>query len=245
MPEPSLRGLTVFEGVGDERLARLAAHLRERSYRPNEVVYRNGDPCDGLYIIAQGAILLRTEVPGQPIDRVFDLGAGEIFGEEELGGKPRALAARALGATTLWHLPLEPLRDLLREHPFVETLLRALGVRRRTSRLRARLAPASRREPRIWVDRPVLVTVDGGERVGVRLEDLSPGGACFSAVPASWTVGRQLSLTLGIAGRPDLLQARGTVRWHDNGSAGLQFDPGGPGWKRLVELALRELVPKA
>lgn len=245
MPKPSLRGLTAFEGVDEPRLDRLAAHLRERICHPNEVVYRNGDLCDGLYVVAHGAILLRTEVPGQPIDRVFDLGAGEIFGEEELGGKPRALAARALGATTLWHLPLEPLRELLREHPFVETLLRALGVRRRTSRLRARLAPSSRREPRIWVDRPVMVTVDGGERVGVRLEDLSPGGACFSAVPESWTPGRQLVLALGIAGRPDLLQARGTVRWHENGSAGLEFDAGGPAWKRRVEQALRELVPKA
>jgi CRP-like cAMP-binding protein len=244
MPEPSLRGLPVFAGVEEERLDRLAAHLRERTCRANEVVYRNGDPCDGLYIVVHGAILLRTEVPGQPIDRVFDLGAGEIFGEEELDGKPRALAARALGATALWHLPLEPLRELFREHPFVETLLRALGVRRRSSRLRARLAPSSRREPRIWVDRPVMVAV-GGERVGVRLEDLSPGGACFSAVPESWTPGRRLDLSLGIAGRPDLLQAQGTVRWHENGSAGLEFEPGGPAWKRRVEQALRELVPKA
>jgi CRP-like cAMP-binding protein len=242
MSEPSLRGLPAFAGVDEDRLARLAAHLRERTCRPNEVVYRNGDPCDGLYIVVTGAILLRTEVPGQPIDRVFDLGAGEIFGEEELGGAPRALAARALGATTLWHLPIAPLRELMREHPFVETLLRALGVRRRSSRLRARLAPSSRREPRIWVDRQVMVTIDG-ERVGVRLEDLSPGGACFAMVPESWTAGREIDLALSIPGRPDLLRARGTIRWHDNASAGIEFAPGDAGWKRRVEKALRELVP--
>jgi len=242
MSELSLRGLPAFAGVDENRLDRLATHLRERTCRPNEVVYRNGDPCDGLYIVAGGAILLRTEVPGQPIDRVFDLGAGEIFGEEELGGAPRSLAARALGATTLWHLPLAPLRELLREHPFVETLLRALGVRRRSSRLRARLAPSSRREPRIWVDRPVMVTVDG-ERVGVRLEDLSPGGACFASVPESWTPGRQVDFTLSIAGRADLLRTRGTIRWHDHTSAGIEFEPGDAAWKRRVDQALRALVP--
>jgi len=242
MAEPSLRGLPAFAGVDEPRLDRLAAHLRERICRPNEVVYRNGDPCNGLYVVAAGAILLRTEVPGQPIDRVFDLGAGEIFGEEELGGAPRALAARALGATTLWHLPLPPLRELLHEHPFVETLLRALGVRRRSSRLRARLAPSSRREPRIWVDRQVMVTIDG-ERVGVRLEDLSPGGACFTTVPETWTAGREVDLSLSIPSKPDLLRTHGTIRWHDNASAGIEFEAGDAGWKRRVEKALRELVP--
>jgi CRP-like cAMP-binding protein len=240
--KPRLRGLAAFEGVGEERLARLEACLRERICRPNEVVYRNGDPCDGLYLIASGAILLRTEVRGEPIDRVFDLGAGEIFGEEEsVQGAPRGLAARALGETHLWHLPLEPLRELLREHPFVETVLRALAVRRRSSRLRARLAPASRREPRIWVDLPVTVTVDGGERVGARLEDLSPGGACFSSVPG-WTTGRQLVLSLGTTGRPNLLHARATVCWHEEGSAGIQFEEQGPEHRRRIEKALRELV---
>ena len=240
--EPNLRGLPAFEGVGEERLARLAARLRAKSCRANEVVYRNGDPCDGLYLIASGAILLRTEVRGEPIDRVLDLGAGEIFGDEEaVSGAPRGLAARALGETRLWHLPLEPFQELLRDHPFVETMLRALAVRRRSSRLRARLAPASRRELRIWVDTPVTVTVDGGERVGARLEDLSPGGACFSSVPG-WTTGRQFVLSLGTAGRPNLLQARATVCWHEEGSAGIQFDAQGPDWKRRIEQALRELV---
>lgn len=243
MPELPLRGLPVFEGVADERLARLETHLAERSLRPNEVLYRNGDSCDGLYGIVRGAILLRTEVPGQPIDRVFDLGPGEIFGEEEAAnGTPRALAARALGATVLWHLPLAPLRDLLQEHTFVETLLRAQGIRRRTSRLRARLAPSSRREPRIWIDRTVQVVVDDRERSTVRLEDLSPGGFCFAGAPESWTVGRELVLVLGLAGRPELLRARGTVRWRQDGSVGIEVEPGGPGWKRRVEQALRELV---
>lgn len=246
MAEPRLGGLPVFAGVAPARLARLEAHLSERTLRPNEVVYRNGDPCNGIYIIDRGAILLRTEIPGQPVDRVLDLGPDEIFGEEEAAeGARRQLAARALGATTLHHLPLEPLRELLREHPFVETLLRALAVRRRSSRLRARLAPASRREPRIWVDRPVTATVDDGERAGVRLEDLSSGGACFSSAPESWTVGRTLALALSIAGRPDLLRLHGVVRWRQDTAVGIEVEAGGPVWKRRVEQALRELVAKA
>jgi CRP-like cAMP-binding protein len=243
MPDLRLRGLPVFEGVADERLARLEAQLAERSLRPNEVLYRNGDPCDGLYGVVRGAILLRTEVPGKPIDRVFDLGPGEIFGEEEAAnGTPRALAARALGATVLWHLPLAPLRELLREHTFVETLLRTLGVRRRSSRLRARLAPSSRREPRIWIDRSVMVTVDDRERASVRLEDLSPGGLCFTSAPESWTVGRQLVIALGLAGRPELLRVRGTVRWRQDSAVGIEVEPGGAAWKCRIEQALRELV---
>jgi len=244
MPERPLRGLPVFEGVDDARLLRLEIHLSERTWRANEIVYRIGDPCDGLYIVVQGGILLRTEIPGKPIDRVFDLGPGEIFGEEEtVSGTPRTLAARALGLTRLWHLPLPPVRELLKGQPFVETLLRALGVRRRSSRLRARLAPSSRREPRIWIDRQVVVTVDGVERAAVRLEDLSPGGACFTATPETWIAGRRLTFALGLAGGPELLRAHGTVRWRHEGAVGIEIEPGGPAWKRRVEQALRELVP--
>jgi CRP-like cAMP-binding protein len=243
MPAGRLERLPLFAGVVEaEKLRRLEAAVEERKLHPNEIVYRTGDPCDGLYAILRGAVLFRAERVGQPVERVKELEAGEVFGEKEIfAGTPRELSIRAVGETALLRVPLEPLRLLLAEAPLLETVLRTLSIRRRSAQLRASLAPSSRREARIWVDRTVLVT-GGGERFHAHLEDLSPGGACLAGVPGSWRVGGRLSLTLGLDGQPDLLHASAEVRWRQRDSVGLAFDGAGASLRKAVEQALRVLV---
>lgn len=242
MPESLLARLSVFAGVEREKLRRLEAASEERDYRPNEIVYRTGDPCDGLYAIASGAVLFRAERRGEPVERVQELDEGEVFGEKEaLAGTPRELSIRALGETRLVRVPLEPLRALLAEAPLLETVLRTLTIRRRGAQLRAALGPSSRKEPRIWVDRDVWITPDGGGRLRARLEDLSPGGACLAGVPASWQAGSRVAFTLGLEGR-DLLHVSAEVRWRQQDSVGLAFEGSTAGNRKVVEQALRALV---
>jgi hypothetical protein len=111
------------------------------------------------------------------------------------------------------------------------------------SQTRARLTPSTRREPRIWVDRDVVLTLGGAMQVAVRLEDLSFNGACFAAAPPHWQTGQQLSFSLGTPDRPDLLRVSGQVRWQELGMVGMLFENGGPGLRQKVEEALRVLVP--
>ena len=129
-PEGRLARLPIFEGVPKEKLRPAEAATEERSCHPNEVIYRTGDPCDGLYLILRGAVLFRAERVGQPVERVKELGAGEVFGEKEVcEGTPRELTLRSLGETSLLRIPLEPLRRLMAEHPLLETALRTLHDR--------------------------------------------------------------------------------------------------------------------
>lgn len=245
MPEGRLERLPIFAGIERERLRRLEAAAEERACHPNEIVYRTGDPCDGLYAVLRGAVLFRSERVGQPVERVKELGEGEVFGEKEVfAGTPRELTLRSLGETALLRIPVEPLRRLIAEHPLLETTLRTLGIRRRSAQLRATLGPSSRREPRIWVDRDVLLTLAGGERLRVRLEDLSPGGACLSGVPPSWRAGDRLAFSMSFEGPPDFLHANAEVRWLQRGSAGIAFDGSGSSHRRAVEQALRRLVER-
>ena len=245
MPFIQLDSFAVFAGVSPERLALLAARSEEKSFSANQLVFRRGDRCDGLWAVSAGGVLLRTEVPGQAIDRLLDLGPGEVFGETEvLDNSLRQLTARSLGNAILIHIPEEPLRELILNHPAVETHLRMLGVRRRSARVRAMLAPNSRREPRIWVDRDVWIsTVPRGENHRVRLVDLSTGGACISRAPADWTGGTAVSFSLGTLEKPTLLQLRGMVRWRSESAVGIAFEDAGPALRRKIEQALRELVP--
>lgn len=243
--ESALKRLSIFEALDEADLCRLGALSELKEWPGNQVVYRTGDRPDGLYGVIRGGVILRTERPGEPIDRVVDLGPGEVFGEmEALNGQEREFTVRTLGETTLVRLPTEAVREFVAGHGLGEALLRMVGTRRRTGQLRSRIAPQSRKEPRIWVDRPVALTLEGGGRVEARLVDLSRGGACLADAPEDWKPGRKLAFTLGIEGRPELLRARAEVRWRRERMVGLAFEGAGPGFRRNVEEALKALVPE-
>jgi len=246
MLESLFKRVTVFEGLPDEWVAELCAASEERSFDGNSIVFRKDDPCDGLYVVSRGGVVVRNEVVGQPIERLRDLGPGDVFGETEaLDALPRQFSARTLGPTVVYRIPEEPLQELLHRHPEIEISLRAPVARRRTARMHALMAPANRMEPRIWVDRNVLLTLECGRQVGLRLENLSSGGACLSPAPDGWRLRSPLRFALGTDEKPELLRVSGVVRWRLAGAVGVAFDGAGPALRRRIEEALRELLPPA
>jgi CRP-like cAMP-binding protein len=239
MPESSLKGLSVFQHVDDERLARLESCLEEKRFGPNEAVFLRDDPCDGLYIVVRGGVVIRSEVPGRPVERLRDVVPGELFGEAEaIESGCRLLSARTVCDTIVQRVPQERLQELLNDPP-LEALLRSLIVRRRES---SRRAPSTRREPRIWVDRDVEVTLEQGERLRLRLENLSWSGVCFGAAPEGWRVTHPLHFALSAGESASLLRASGVVRWRQGSCAGIAFDGVGPAHRRRIAQALRELA---
>lgn len=246
MPEFLLERLPILGGVEKDRLRQVETLGRWLDCANNQIIYRTGEACDGLYVVGRGGVLFRAERVGHPVERLQELGTHEVFGEREvLDGIPRELTVRSLGESALLHLPMSVLDGLLAERPLLETALRTLTIRRRSAFLRASLGSTLRREPRIWVDREVLLTLDGGEKLRVRLEDLSPGGACLSRTPAPWGVGTRLRFSLGLEGRPNLLLVSAEVRWRDRSSLGLAFKTNGPAHRRSVENALAALARPA
>jgi len=238
-----LRRLPVFQTLDESRLLRLDPWLQELDFLANEPVYRTGDACDGLYAIQRGAVILRTERPGEPVGQGGHLSSGDLFGEAEVVNRStREMTARALSRTAVLRIPPEALVDLLAEDPTFGMLLRGLATQRRMVHTRHALSSPTRKEPRIWLDRDVELSLGAGKKLTARLEDLSCSGACFAAAPESWQVGTQVFFTLGVDGHPNLLRARGVIRWRDEVLAGVAFEAG-PMFRREVDEALRVLTP--
>ncbi|HEX3526422.1 MAG TPA: cyclic nucleotide-binding domain-containing protein [Thermoanaerobaculia bacterium] len=237
MPEANLERLAVFQGLGAERLARLESCLEERQLGPNEVIFLRDDPCDGLYLVVQGGVVIRSEIPGQPLERLRDVIPGELFGEMEVMQNARRLAsARTISDTVVQRIPQDCLQELLND-PLLESLLRSrVGRRREVSRR----SPSTRGEPRIWVDRDVSLILDNGQRLRLRLENLSWSGACFAAVPDAWRVTHPVRFALATG--QGSLRTSGVVRWRQGRCAGIAFDGVGPAHRRRVAQALRELA---
>ena len=245
MPESLFKRVAVFEGLPEEWVAELSAASEERRFDGNSVVFRKDDPCDGLYVVSRGGVVVRNEVVGQPIERVQALGPGDVFGEAEaLDAVPRQFSARTLGPTVVYRIPEEPLLNVLKRHPEIEVSLRA-PVPPAAEGPRARADGSGEPHGAAHLDRPRRAPdPQNGERIVLRLENLSTGGACLSPAPEDWRLRKPLRFTLGIESKPELLRVSGVVRWRLGRAVGVAFDGAGPALRRRVHEALSELLPR-
>jgi CRP-like cAMP-binding protein len=88
----TLRQKMLFLGLSDGQLQAVSGVVRTRSFRPGEVVVRQGDLDDALYIIERGSVELRVKEQGEEravatfekgsyVDETY---AGDFFGEFSL-----------------------------------------------------------------------------------------------------------------------------------------------------------------
>jgi CRP-like cAMP-binding protein len=128
---------TMFRGLDEAALERLAEQAEERSYRSHEVIFREGDVGEGVFAIADG--MVKLEVKRGAGDRMVltTLQPLDTFGELSLlHGGARSATAVALTATRLLNVPKAVFMALLTEEPtLAEAVLGSFGslVRRLTA----------------------------------------------------------------------------------------------------------------
>lgn len=106
-----LRHIAVLQAMDETALARLAGVLETRDLADGESVFREGDPADGMYFIASGAVRVekRTQSAGGAGTKTLAiLEPGDYFGEMALlDRQPRSASAVASGATRTLRLSTE------------------------------------------------------------------------------------------------------------------------------------------
>jgi small-conductance mechanosensitive channel/CRP-like cAMP-binding protein len=111
---PLLQDITLFESLGPEQLAKLAAHVNRRSLEPGEVLFAEGGAEATLFIIVSGILKIsqKTEFSGQ--QPVGFIGAGNYIGEVSLlTGAPYAATATARTHCKLYGLDCKVIKSLL------------------------------------------------------------------------------------------------------------------------------------
>jgi len=149
----------------DERRT-LAAGLRRRSYRRDEVIFHQGDPADTLHLIAAGRASVRVTMPGGEFVVVELLGPGDAFGELALvGPQSRRATVVALERCETLSLGRDEFERLRTAHPGVDRFLIDLLARRvdrlNTYLLEALFVPAERRVLRRLLELCELYPADG------------------------------------------------------------------------------------
>jgi CRP-like cAMP-binding protein len=130
---PLLTRVSYLASLPMADIRRLAARCKVRTLRSGELLFEEGQPCHGLFIIAEGSVEVRqTSLRGR--EQVFHSeGPGATLGEAPLfDGGGYIASAVALEPTRALLLPRADLLDLCRRRPQVAlSMLEALARRLR------------------------------------------------------------------------------------------------------------------
>lgn len=147
----ALEQVELFAGLGDGALADLAALARPFAVTADSLLFRQGDPSRGLFVVETGLLEIATRMPGDEAAWVSRIAPGEVVGEFALlDDGPRSATVRAVEDTRGLLLPARGFAAMLGEGRCGPVAaidrLRAL-VATRTRATLERLSEASVAEP--------------------------------------------------------------------------------------------------
>jgi len=106
----------LFRNLDETERAQILIIGQVRSYDADQVIFRDGDAGDGLFIVVKGSVRIsKQSATGEEALAVLEPHA--FFGEMALiDFSPRAADAIANEATDLFFIPLKDLRTLIESH---------------------------------------------------------------------------------------------------------------------------------
>jgi small-conductance mechanosensitive channel/CRP-like cAMP-binding protein len=122
----------LFRDLEEATRARIADAMTARLVKPGEVIMREGESGDSVFIVELGAIDVTVAIAGRDAHTMARLGTGELFGEMSLlTGEPRSATLTALCETKVWELSRDAIQPILREEPAIADRLSRVMARRR------------------------------------------------------------------------------------------------------------------
>ena len=92
----------LFEGIESDVLSDITPELQVRRLREGEVIFREGDPGDVLYLVGEGSVKISKLGRGGKQETLGFIQPGNFFGEMALlDGQPRSAMATAAESTLL------------------------------------------------------------------------------------------------------------------------------------------------
>jgi NTE family protein len=141
VPIAALEGAPLFEGLGPEELTSVASLMRFRSFKAGDVICREGERGESMFIVVDGLVHLvaaLAEMPAVRTRSIFDEGrlVGKLRRGDAVGtgslltGEPRSATAKAAVDTDVLELGREEFGAVLGRFPqLFENLTRILTRR--------------------------------------------------------------------------------------------------------------------
>jgi CRP-like cAMP-binding protein len=138
-----LENLPLFAGLSADALRRIGERIVTKRLARDAILFREGQPCHGLYVVAAGRVAVYQASPDGREYVLDNARPGQSLAELPLfDGGPYPASARAAENSTLLFLSLADFQALYRSNPEIaDVVIRHLGQRmRRMVRLVERLS---------------------------------------------------------------------------------------------------------
>lgn len=96
----------------------LASLSQERKFKPGDVIFREGEPGDAMWVVLEGRVMISKDIPGAGEEALAFLERGDYFGEMALiDNQPRSADAKAHeGGAVCLAIPRDVVEGLLDIH---------------------------------------------------------------------------------------------------------------------------------
>ena len=137
MPDPkarhagALKKVPIFEDLSESELGFLAERAVPHQFEGGTVIFSEGGPCQGLYVVESGAVkIFRTSASGREQVLAIEVPGHSLAELPLFDGGDYPASAMAMGETTLLFVGKKDFHALCRQHPEVALkVLKVVGAR--------------------------------------------------------------------------------------------------------------------
>jgi CRP/FNR family transcriptional regulator len=128
-----LKKVPIFSGLDESESAFLTARVVQRKFGAGELIFGEGEPCSGLYVIESGNVrIFKSSAGGREQVLSIDGPGGSIAELPVFDGGTYPASAQAITAVTLLFFSKQDFQSLCLQHPEVALkVLRVVGGRLR------------------------------------------------------------------------------------------------------------------
>ncbi|MDP2675028.1 MAG: Crp/Fnr family transcriptional regulator [Dehalococcoidia bacterium] len=115
-----MKRVPYFADLGEAEIESVAARVVERGFSKGEVIFLEGRPCEGVYLVVSGQVRIYKVSPEGREQVLLVAGPGETFNEVPVfDGGPNPATAEALEPAVLYLLPRDDLLALAAAYPAI------------------------------------------------------------------------------------------------------------------------------
>ncbi len=127
-----LRSVPYFSTLDPEEIKRIEKATLERSFAKGGMLFLEGEPCRGLYLVKSGRIRIFKSSPEGREQVLLTAGAGTTFNDVPVfDGGPNPANASALEPSIVYIIPRETLLALVASCPVAQSIIELFAARLR------------------------------------------------------------------------------------------------------------------
>src|ERR1035437_6773368 len=123
----SLSQIPLFAGMSDGEIHALAQRAVERRFAPGEMLFWEGEPCAGIFLIVQGSVkIFKTSVGGREMMLALETAPSTVAELPLFDGGPYPASVRAVEPVVTLFINKNDFQQVCRQYP--DVALKVLAV---------------------------------------------------------------------------------------------------------------------